>query len=806
MGLFDHFPYTNVHELNLDWVLSMMKALEAEWEAFTAGNSLTFADPMLHDISKTYAKNTIVLDGSGNAYVSLQAVPVGVGLQNGDYWLMVFDYEAFIEKVNKNFTARYYRGSYRATAAMAIGDWLTVDDVLYKATAAIAVDDILEDGVNITHFTLEDFIKAFMQSATQLINQYKNDIDASELLYRQQLANDIANTTASLQAQLDLAISGATADSEVINARAGWDGTIYSTLGDAIRTQFSEIVKSMYSLDDKANIRILDIALGNLILYKNYSFMQADGTTASGNHTITCYPAEGIKRISFTNMNNISIPVFVIKDSSGSVIKTIDSNSGGGGSFEHIYYFPDGLPKGSMIYCNEYNTSGPNIATKYVTDVTFEYDYPDSRITTGRNIFNNDLAIDGYQFAYNTGIQTAVSNYDCTCIQIGAGVAFKVQRGICHVAYIDELGDYISGDVNTGSSATFTTPAGCHGMIISKIHTVTNFYVGLDTSAAPEDFYWRFNKRIGIKDRTTSDPIHFPVVVNQTLLPTGTTASLEDSLDNKVVPAVVQLPYNYTPDGDPVQLILICHGSGYRVTNTAWGDSNDETQNESSSFRQMTNTFLAGGFAVADVNSYTDVAGEQSWGCPRVMMALRKTYEYIISNYNVRKEILLYGFSMGGLTALNFAFQNRDIVKGMICSSPLIYLYDQVYNTSAAWKEQVATAYGFNVPADFVWTEGSRSAAEIQLWNDNKDLIVGWDPGAKIKSGELRFSLPTIRFWHGKADAQVDYHYTEDFVDAIRDSEQPATLRLVDGVGHEICYGGQANMRVEYLYYFYRLQ
>lgn len=237
MGLFDHFPYTNVHELNLDWVLSMMKALEAEWEAFIAGNSLQFADPMLHDISKTYAKNTIVLDGIGNAYVSLQAVPVGVGLQNGDYWLMVFDYEAFIEKVNKNFTARYYRGSYRATAAMAIGDWLTVDDVLCKATAAIAADDVLEVGVNIEHFTLEDFIKAFMQSANQLIQQYKNDIDASELAYRQQLAQDIANTTASLQAQLDAAIAGVTVDSEVINARVGYDGTTYPTLHDAIVSQ-----------------------------------------------------------------------------------------------------------------------------------------------------------------------------------------------------------------------------------------------------------------------------------------------------------------------------------------------------------------------------------------------------------------------------------------------------------------------------------------------------------------------------------------------------------------------------------------
>ena len=28
MGLFDQFPYTNFHELNLDWILSQMKNVE----------------------------------------------------------------------------------------------------------------------------------------------------------------------------------------------------------------------------------------------------------------------------------------------------------------------------------------------------------------------------------------------------------------------------------------------------------------------------------------------------------------------------------------------------------------------------------------------------------------------------------------------------------------------------------------------------------------------------------------------------------------------------------------------------------
>lgn len=239
MGLFDHFPYTNVHELNLDWILSMMKALEAEWEAFIAGNSLTFADPLQHDISKTYAKNTIVLDNTGNAYLSLQAVPVGVSLSNQDYWLMVFDYEAFIEKVNKNFTARYYRNLNKATTAIAIGDWLTLDDVLYKATAAISIGDTLEDGVNITHFTLEDFINEFMQSADNRILQMYNDFTAAE-----------AQHLTDVQAEIDRILAGATVDSEVIDARLGANGYNYSTLGSAIRSQIGELDTDIQAIID----------------------------------------------------------------------------------------------------------------------------------------------------------------------------------------------------------------------------------------------------------------------------------------------------------------------------------------------------------------------------------------------------------------------------------------------------------------------------------------------------------------------------------------------------------------------------
>lgn len=245
MGVFEQFPYVNMHEMNLQWLLEKMRELDKAMETFKATESLKFADPIIWDITTQYEKSTIVLDPTGNAYLSLQPVPTGIQLNNDEYWLEIFNFTNYTRTANQNLTVHTETNTTRATAAYQVDDWLIWNDVLYRVTSPIAIDDALivapAAGSNIVHFTVEDFIKAFITYATGLINQYKNDIDASELAYRQQLAQDIANTTASLTVQLNQAIAGATVDSEVIDARIGWDNTVYSTLGEAIRSQISYI-------------------------------------------------------------------------------------------------------------------------------------------------------------------------------------------------------------------------------------------------------------------------------------------------------------------------------------------------------------------------------------------------------------------------------------------------------------------------------------------------------------------------------------------------------------------------------------
>ena len=158
MGLFDQFPYTNFHELNLDWILKALKELEHTIDQFVAINALKYADPIQWDITSQYEKNTIVIDPqTGTAYISVQPVPIGVALTNPDYWAVVFDLGSFVVRAAMNLANTYEaETTLTATVNTPAGGWIVWGDTLYKALVNITAGDSYVDGGNITHFTIED--------------------------------------------------------------------------------------------------------------------------------------------------------------------------------------------------------------------------------------------------------------------------------------------------------------------------------------------------------------------------------------------------------------------------------------------------------------------------------------------------------------------------------------------------------------------------------------------------------------------------------------------------------------------------
>lgn len=103
--IWNMYPYTDYHNLNLDWVLKTLKSIVDEMNNFTLMNKIKYADPLDWDITKQYEANTVVVDPSTYiAYISVKPVPHGAAITNTDYWTVIFDLSTFMNDIDSRVT------------------------------------------------------------------------------------------------------------------------------------------------------------------------------------------------------------------------------------------------------------------------------------------------------------------------------------------------------------------------------------------------------------------------------------------------------------------------------------------------------------------------------------------------------------------------------------------------------------------------------------------------------------------------------------------------------------------------------
>lgn len=188
--MFNQYPYLNLNDLNLDYLLNEIKSMYNEVTNFVSINAIKYADPIQWNITSQYEKNTIVIDPlTGTAYISVASVPSGVALTRTEYWTVVFDLGSFVTRAAQNFTSRWESDTtLTATFSTSAGQWLVWGDVLYKALRNIATGDTYVVGSNIDHFTIED-----------LYHEVVNEIETQVLIMRGSIAiNEGSSTTATV--------------------------------------------------------------------------------------------------------------------------------------------------------------------------------------------------------------------------------------------------------------------------------------------------------------------------------------------------------------------------------------------------------------------------------------------------------------------------------------------------------------------------------------------------------------------------------------------------------------------------------
>lgn len=92
MSIWNQYPYTDFHELNLDWIIKMVKEVTKEMDDFKVVNRIVWGG--LHDPGKEYPRFCIVDTPTHEGYISIQPVPAGVTIDNEDYWRQVANYSA----------------------------------------------------------------------------------------------------------------------------------------------------------------------------------------------------------------------------------------------------------------------------------------------------------------------------------------------------------------------------------------------------------------------------------------------------------------------------------------------------------------------------------------------------------------------------------------------------------------------------------------------------------------------------------------------------------------------------------------
>lgn len=111
-------------------------------------NSISYADPIQWDITKQYPRNTVVVTVNGDGYLSTQPVPIGIDIDNEDYWTKIGNFSELWGSVKLAITPVDEKLKTTASAARAVNDLVWLNNDLYVITKAMDAGTRYIEGTN----------------------------------------------------------------------------------------------------------------------------------------------------------------------------------------------------------------------------------------------------------------------------------------------------------------------------------------------------------------------------------------------------------------------------------------------------------------------------------------------------------------------------------------------------------------------------------------------------------------------------------------------------------------------------------
>ena len=163
-------PYTNFHDLNLDWIIEVLNEFNTKLTNFVSLATIKYANPLQWNITSQYEANTVVVDSNGNAYLSVKPVPSGVSLDRVEFWTKIGNFDELWADVKKAITPNDEGHSPTATADRAVNDLVWVNGALVRVTTAMKQGFAYVPGSNCVSSSTNEVLHYLLTTFNEQLN------------------------------------------------------------------------------------------------------------------------------------------------------------------------------------------------------------------------------------------------------------------------------------------------------------------------------------------------------------------------------------------------------------------------------------------------------------------------------------------------------------------------------------------------------------------------------------------------------------------------------------------------------------
>lgn len=163
-------------------------------------NSISYADPIQWDITKQYPRNTVVVTVNGDGYLSTQPVPIGIDIDNEDYWTKIGNFSELWGSVKLAITPVDEKLKTTASANRNINDLVWLNNDLYVITKAIDAGTRYIEGTNCKKTNIGEQLN----DLNTKVDSNKSSVDNSI----EQINTNIENINTNLNNKIDKDTTG----------------------------------------------------------------------------------------------------------------------------------------------------------------------------------------------------------------------------------------------------------------------------------------------------------------------------------------------------------------------------------------------------------------------------------------------------------------------------------------------------------------------------------------------------------------------------------------------------------------------